>query len=900
MKAVLEILIVDDDEGDRALVRRALRETGLQLAFQEADTCVAAIALLQQPFDCAFIDYLLPDGDGLGLVQELRRIGVTVPLIILTAQGDEQIAVEVMKAGAVDYLTKAKVSSESLRRSLQYAVRLHSAEQQAVLANQRLAESEGRFRSLVKNSRDIITVLTAQGIIQYTSPSITAILGYQPEELLGQNAFKGVHPEDVLAFQAVVTCVRPHPSVAAVPVEVRFRHANGSWVYLEAIANNLNDPGVSSLVVNSRDITERKRVEASQRFLAEANSVLAASLDYRATLASLARLVVPTLADFCFFDVITADKQIQRVAWWHKDPAKQEWFTQVQRYIPPQNFKHHPVANVLLTGQADFVPEVSDAWIQAAATSAEHLQSMRDLQFHSLMTVPLIAHDQKLGALTFCLVRDSGRNYTRADLRLAEDLAHRAALALDNARLYHEAQEIGENLRQAILILGEQQQQLRTLQRLTNLLNQRLADLPDLLQVMVNAMGEAIPQAEFCLIMLHNPQSNRLEWTAKAGSGAARLQLAANFQATERLLDQVFLTGLSQLVQGDALSEGQPLPAAICAVAIESAQAGRLGVLAMGNWEDCSAFNAETRYLLSAFGEQAAIALNNARLINALEEREEQLAAQNEILADQNRKLECQRQQIQLQNLQLLEASRLKSQFLATMSHELRTPIHAITGFSQLLLRQRHTLSPPQTDMMERILNNGKNLLALINDILDFSRIEAGRLELRLEEFNLVQQVAIVVEELRSLADQKNLALQVYSELQNCTVVNDPLRLRQILVNLLSNAIKFTDSGSVRVEVREHSLDRLVMVVQDTGIGIAPADLKQIFAKFWQVDQTTTRRFAGTGLGLAITKHLAQLMQGTITVNSDLGKGSTFQIEFPRRVRSTTQNWVSQTKQLLR
>jgi signal transduction histidine kinase len=352
----------------------------------------------------------------------------------------------------------------------------------------------------------------------------------------------------------------------------------------------------------------------------------------------------------------------------------------------------------------------------------------------------------------------------------------------------------------------------------------------------------------------------------------------------KKLLGQVFFTGKPEF----NLSEGcqtTGLPTSLCAVPIESAQAGRLGVLAIGNWDYSAAFDQENHYLLLAFGEQAAIALNNAQLISALEEREEQLAAQNTVLARQNQELESQRQQIQVQNLQLLEAARLKSQFLATMSHELRTPMNAITGFSQLLLRQRHSkLTLQQTDMVERILNNGKNLLALINDILNLSKIESGRLELHLEEFNLTQQIVATTEELRCLADEKNLLLQVGSDCPNCLVVNDRSRLRQVLVNLISNAIKFTDFGTVQVEVHEVAPDRLVIVVQDTGIGIAAEDLAHIFEEFWQVDQTTTRRFAGTGLGLAITKQLVHLMQGTISVHSEVGQGSTFQVELPRRI----------------
>lgn len=240
---------------------------------------------------------------------------------------------------------------------------------------------------------------------------------------------------------------------------------------------------------------------------------------------------------------------------------------------------------------------------------------------------------------------------------------------------------------------------------------------------------------------------------------------------------------------------------------------------------------------------------------------------------------------IELENLRLQETARLKSHFLAIMSHELRSPMNAIIGFSQLLLRYKEQqFSQNQTNMVERILNNGQHLLALIDDILDFSKIEAGRLSLKLERLNLSELVTATTEEMRSLAEQKNLALQVQIALQDPLVINDGNRVRQILVNLLSNAIKFTDSGSVQVEVWELSADRVVIAVRDSGIGIAEADLEHIFDEFRQLNQTLARRHNGTGLGLAITDRLVRMMQGKITVESRLGQGSVFCIELPRQV----------------
>ncbi len=246
---------------------------------------------------------------------------------------------------------------------------------------------------------------------------------------------------------------------------------------------------------------------------------------------------------------------------------------------------------------------------------------------------------------------------------------------------------------------------------------------------------------------------------------------------------------------------------------------------------------------------------------------------------------EVQIRNMQLQNVQLQEATRLKSQFLAVMSHELRTPMNAILGFSQLLLRGSQQLAPQQENMVTRIFNSGKQLLTLIDEVLSFSQIEAGVLELKPAELNLAELVTITVEELRSLADQKNLALQVKLTLQNPLVVNDSTRLRQVLVNLIANAIKFTECGGVWVEVWELGVDRIAIAVRDTGIGIAEADIESISEDFRQLNQNISRQHSGTGLGLGITQRLVGMMQGKVTVESQLGQGSTFRVELPRDIR---------------
>ncbi len=1030
MEDSLKILVVADDVVDRGAVKRSLQQADVSIReMVEAEDCASAIALLERDaFDCALIDYHLSDGDGLSLVQQIRARQFSIALIVLTAQGDEQLAVELMKAGANDYLAKGKLSSENLSRSLWSAVRVHRAEKQTAEAAQKLRESEERYRLVLEGSNDGIWDWNICADQVFCNDRMLEILGRSREEVgTAQSAFFSlIHPDD----QHRVLEVMQEHILRGAPFDVEFRlqHASGNYLDCTSRGNAQRDQhgrgfrmlGIVSDVTqrrqaqerivqlnrdlehrvtelqtlldvipigiciaedvdcerikinsimsaqlgispdenasksrpdaeqltykvyqngselsaaelpmqrssamgtpvsgveldilhqngrvvrlvsevaplfdeygNSRgcvgaflDITDRKRIEDSQRFLANASTLLTSSLNASTILENLSQLSVPYLADWCMIHTLQ-DDQPQLVALSHADPQKVAAFEDYRQRHPLDITSRDPIPVVLKTGQSKFYPEISEGLLTELTEDADHYEQVRQFEFESAMIVPLLARERILGVITFATM-ESKRHYTPIDLSLAEDLARRAALAVDNARLYQATQKAERNLRKAIVILGEQQQQLRALQRLTDLLNQRLTNLPGLLQAMIDAICEAIPTAEFGLIVLQNPQTQQLELTATTGLDRSEFLINEAFYLGEGVLGQVFVTGKTYLSQTYEPSRSFPdlLPTSLCAVTIESAQAGRLGVLAIGNWEETTAFDEEDARMLVAFGEQAAIAINNAQLINELAEREERLEMQNAILAQQNQALENQRQQIQLQNLKLIEAAQLKSQFLATMSHELRTPMNAIMGFSQLLLRQSQ-LRPAQLEMVDRILNNAKNLLVLINDILDLSRIEAGRLELQLERFSLSELLISTTSELRALADQKQLHLTVKSHLSDPWVNNDSVRLRQVLVNLLSNAIKFTDIGVVEVEVWGLANDRLVISVRDTGIGIAPANLTRIFEEFHQLDQSTTRRHAGTGLGLAITKWLVQMMGGTICVESQLGEGSTFRVNFPRWV----------------
>jgi PAS domain S-box-containing protein len=220
-----------------------------------------------------------------------------------------------------------------------------------------------------------------------------------------------------------------------------------------------------------------------------------------------------------------------------------------------------------------------------------------------------------------------------------------------------------------------------------------------------------------------------------------------------------------------------------------------------------------------------------------------------------------------------------KSQFLSTMSHEIRTPMNAVIGFTNLLLQQDPR--PEQMEYLNILKYSAENLLVLINDILDFSKIEVGKVEFEQVDFNILTLLENIRSGLLQTADEKGiqLKLMVDSDL-NMTVIGDPVRLGQILTNLISNAVKFTKVGKVVVSAmlakKEKNSVTVDFKIKDTGIGIAPEKLENIFESFTQASSDTTRNYGGSGLGLTITKRLLELQNSTIQVRSRLGKGSSF------------------------
>jgi CheY-like chemotaxis protein/nitrogen-specific signal transduction histidine kinase len=250
----------------------------------------------------------------------------------------------------------------------------------------------------------------------------------------------------------------------------------------------------------------------------------------------------------------------------------------------------------------------------------------------------------------------------------------------------------------------------------------------------------------------------------------------------------------------------------------------------------------------------------------------------------------------------LERASRAKDEFLANMSHELRTPLNSILGLSELLLEQiRGPLNEYQQKTLRIIESSGQHLLALINDVLDISKIEAGQLQLHPETVEVSRVCEASLAFVREQAVKKSILLEFRPDAAGNTIAADPRYLKQILVNLLTNAVKFTPAnGQVALEVITDAEQGLMQFrVRDTGIGITPENLSQLFRPFVQVESSLNRQYEGTGLGLALVQRLADLHGGSVQVESAVGKGSCFTINLPWQPNmSSSQMFVEEATEL--
>jgi signal transduction histidine kinase len=501
----------------------------------------------------------------------------------------------------------------------------------------------------------------------------------------------------------------------------------------------------------------------------------------------------------------------------------------------------------ILTRSVVHFPDVEESSLP------EHVRQVgRLLGFHSVVAVPMLREGEAVGALL--VARREPGWFSDAEVELLKTFGAQAVIAIENVRLFTELQARTADLSRSVeqlTALGEVGHAVSSSLDLETVLNTIVARAVQLAGANSGTIWEYDAAAEeFVLRITQNVEDPELRANPNArvrrGEGAVG-RLAVSQRPVQipdithegayegRLRDSLVGAGTRALLAIPLLHEDQLL--------------GGLVISRRTPGE----FPAEVVDLLASFATQSALALQNARLFLEIEDKSRQLEA----------------------------ASQHKSEFLANMSHELRTPLNAIIGFSEVLTdRMFGELNEKQEEYLKDIYASGTHLLSLINDILDLSKIEAGRMELELTEFDLPTAIENALMLVRERAGRRSIALHTNIDDRLGRIQADERKVRQVVLNLLSNAIKFTPEGG-RIEVAAVSKDGSVEIsVSDTGVGIAREDQEKVFEEFRQVG-TAAKKIEGTGLGLTLCRKFVELHGGRIWVKSEEGVGSTFTFTIP-------------------
>ncbi len=603
----MRVLIVDDDALDRQAARRALVATGLIAEIAEAERGGEALErLASEPFDAVLLDFQLPDADGLSVLREARSRGIRVPIIVLTGYGDEQLAVELMKAGAADYLSKARLSADLLAQSLRHIDRMREvraeAEQAEVEREQlllTLSAEQGRTEAVLSSMTDGLVVSDLAGNVLTMNPAALAMHGYESIEQARLPLLDYEQSFEVLSLEGETLSPDNWPLARSLRGEkfshyevlVRHKNTGHTWIGSYSGAPVCRATGeVILAIVTIRDITQAKQAETRAALLAEAGSRLSVSLDAQTTLETVMDFIVPDLADWCAVHALDPDGLVRPLILAENVPGED-----VQRLPLPPPAPLAPDAvyghgYVLRTGQAQLISEITDD-VQAAEVQSNTIRArLLALGTNSYLSVPLIVRGQVVGSLSLAAI--GSRRYDEEYLALVVELGRRVAAGLENARLFDEIRARAE--REAML------------NRIGSALRVSL-DGGEILTIVTEQAGLALRVSRCCFLRL-DPAREMLEAAPEQyttpGVGAAAGSSALTDWPQEIVAG--WNTGHSAIVSGgNSAWIGSPV-----------FSRGQLGgvLLAEQLGEPARIWSRDEAAFVSAVADILALALENARL----------------------------------------------------------------------------------------------------------------------------------------------------------------------------------------------------------------------------------------------------------------------------------------------
>ena len=664
------------------------------------------------------------------------------------------------------------------------------------------------------------------------------LLGWPNQTLIGKTAYDFWPKEQAEFFIQKDRETLTNGSVVDIPEEPIQTRYHGVRILHTKKVPILDAAGRPVYLLGiSEDITERKRIDQEQQFLAEVSVALSTSLEYEQTLANVAGLVVQKFADWSAVDVIDEEGQLMRLKAASADPS-QAALCAILEQLPPDRDLPHLMRSVIESKRPIVVEQVTSEYLESLGQGPEHLQALQLTGVTSFVAVPLLMRGQALGAL-FLGSSTPSRVFGQVDLRLAEALADRAAMAIENARLYRssvQATQFQQVLSEVGAVLAsslDYEQTLATVARLP------VRDFADWCLVEVIDEREQIRRRK---IVARDP--------SKADLCAALEQMTID-RDRPHLLRAVFDTKQSLLIehvtseQIESAAQGPEHLQALRAVNPTSVMAvpllrhGRLlGIIAFVSSTESRRYGRSDLRLAEALAERAAIAIENARLYR-----------------------------------DSVHDTQLRDQVLGVVAHDLRNPLSTILMQTSALRRQGPAIERRSQKPLEVVHRGATRMNRLIQDLLDVARMEAGQLTIERARLSVGELIAEAVEMQRPLASSSSLELRIDVDPAVAEVWGDRNRLLQVFENLMGNAIKFTQAGGRITAGATSRDDEVVFWVADTGCGIPSEHLPHVFDRFWQATRAGRQ---GAGLGLPIARGIVEAHGGRIWVESTAGSGRYF------------------------
>ncbi|XHX79794.1 MAG: GAF domain-containing protein [Stenomitos frigidus ULC029] len=636
---------------------------------------------------------------------------------------------------------------------------------------------------------DAILLTDLEGRIQRWLGNAEQIFGYTATEAIGQPVSFLHHPDSQSTMAAAIT--RSMQETGAFGGEVLCQRKDGSTIPIETTSKIVHSATGKPLFFIGiyKDITDRKRVEDERKqaeaervqliaeqtarleaeaeqqrssFLVDVSTALASSLDYEQTLQSVTRLVVPYFADWCSVDLLNDDGSISRVAVAHADPEKVTLGWELANRFPRQLNDGYGISKVMRTGQSEMAIDLTDQQLTATVPNPEYLEILQSVGLRSCIIAPLQARGRVLGTISFVFA-ESNRRYSPTALTLAEDLARRSAIAIDNARLY----QIAQQAKQAAETAADRTARLQTV---TAALSESLTPI-QVAEVIVEQSMAAL-EADAALMALLTQNGTVLKIVRSVGyeTPPEAIQQEFSIQAAVPLADAVrtgqpaWLESLAErLARYPHLAEQYKRHAHQAWLSLPLMIDGKaVGGLSL-SFKQFKQLSQDDREFMLALSRQCAQAIFRTQLYEA--ERDARAEAER--------------------------ANQVKDEFLAVLSHELRTPLNPILGWSKLLQTQTHDPAT-FTRGLQTIERNARLQTQLIEDLLDVSRILQGKLSLDVAPVNLKYTIEAAMETVRLSAEAKAIQIQTRYDLEVGAIAGDAGRLQQVVWNLLANAVKFT------------------------------------------------------------------------------------------------------------